>query len=94
MYLSCLVTLLPFVAALPAQKRSSPAPILFPRDNSTVIPGKYIVKMKDESDISALNGAMGLFPGEAHQQYNNVFKGFATELDESTLKALQDHPHV
>lgn len=94
MRLSTLLPLLPIVAAAPATKRAEPAPLLVPRDNSTVIHGKYIVKMKSHAGSSLLNNVMDLFPGDAHHVYNNLFKGFAANLDEAGLKALRDHPDV
>lgn len=94
MRLSTLLPLVPLVAAAPATKREEPAPLLVARDNSTVVPGKYIVKMKSNTGSSLIGSVMDLFPGDANHVYHNVFQGFAADLDETSLKSLRDHPDV
>lgn len=89
-----LLLLLPIAAAAPASKRAEPAPLIIPRDESAIFHGQYTIILKDDSDSKALTDIMELFPGNATQVYDNLFNGFTAELDETSLKALRDHPAV
>ncbi|QPH15795.1 hypothetical protein C2857_000292 [Epichloe festucae Fl1] len=93
MHLARLLPLLALAAAAPAL-RDAPAELLTPSDNSTVIPGKYIVKMKDSVGASGFSGVVKSLAAEPHLTYDSIFRGFATELDEAGLKALREHPDV
>ena len=68
MHVSVLLSLLPAVLAAPRAKRSEPAPLIVPRgDPADLIPGQYIVKLKDDSSFSVMDEAMSLFQiGRAH----------------------------
>ncbi|KAI0021667.1 proteinase T-like protein [Xylariomycetidae sp. FL0641] len=93
MRFTSLLLALPLALAAPA-KRSSPAPVLKPRD-APLIEGKYIVKLYGESTVHALNNALSLMAAEADHVYNVAdFKGFAGALDPSQVEALQAHPDV
>lgn len=81
------------LAAPATRKRSEPAPLIIPRD-AKIIPEKYIVKFKSGSGLSILDEALGKLTGDADHVYHDVFKGFATTLDESMLNTLRDHPDV
>lgn len=93
MHLARLLPLLALAAAAPAL-RDAPAELLTPSDNSTVIPGKYIVKMKDDVGASGFSDVVKSLAAEPHLTYDSIFRGFATELDEAGLKALREHPDV
>ena len=95
MRLSLFLTLLPVVLGAPTVKRDEPAPLIAAKDTSKVIPGKYIVKFKDESSFSASSeGEMSAFSQSADIVFDNVMKGFAGALDEQTLEDLRNHPDV
>jgi len=93
MYLARLLPLLALAAAAPAL-RDGLAELLIPSDNSTVIPGKYIVKLKDSVGASGFSDVVKSLAAEPHLTYDSIFRGFATELDEAGLKALREHPDV
>lgn len=95
MHIATLITLLPALAlAAPATKRDEPAPLLMARDATTAVAGKYIVKFRENSASSILEEAMKLIPGNADHTFKNIFKGFASRLDEKSLAALRAHPDV
>ncbi|KAI1451337.1 subtilisin-like protein [Annulohypoxylon moriforme] len=88
-----LFSLLPLALAAPA-KRAAPAPLIKPR-GSQLVEGKYIVKLYENSAISALEDTMGNFEGDADHVYNvEGFKGFASALTADALEKLQNHPDV
>ncbi|KAG5984610.1 hypothetical protein E4U55_004052 [Claviceps digitariae] len=93
MHISHLLPLLTLAAAAPS-KRAEPAPLLVPGENAKVIPGKYIVKLKDHVDASGLSGVVTSLGGDPEHTYDSVFKGFATTLDDAGLKALREHPDI
>ncbi|KAI1205306.1 subtilisin-like protein [Annulohypoxylon truncatum] len=86
-------SLLPLAWAAPA-KRAAPAPLIKPR-GSQLVEGKYIVKLYENSAISALEDTMTNFEGDADHVYNvEGFKGFASALTADALETLQNHPDV
>lgn len=87
-----LLSLLPLALAAPAP---STAPVIEPR-GTTIIPGKYIVKMKDGVNTTSVDSALSLIGSAAadHVYKAGAFKGFAGALDATTLSALQAHPDV
>ncbi|KAI1103888.1 subtilisin-like protein [Jackrogersella minutella] len=88
-----LFSLLPLALAAPA-KRAEPAPLVKPR-GSKLVEGKYIVKLYENSAVSALQDAMTHFEGDADHVYEvKGFKGFASALTAKDLKKLQNHPDV
>ncbi|KAI2613486.1 subtilisin-like protein [Hypoxylon fragiforme] len=88
-----LLSLLPLAFAAPA-KRAEPAPLLKPR-GSQLLEGKYIVKLYENSAISALADTMSAFEGDADHIYDiKGFKGFASTLTPENLETLQNHPDV
>ncbi len=95
MYRLALLSLLPLALAAPsAVRRSEPAPVLTPRASS-LIPGKYVVKMKGGTSAAALEEAMAAVPGDAEHVYTaGDFTGFAQALDAKALDALRSHPAV
>lgn len=95
MHAIALLSLLPLALAAPAtHKRAEPAPILRPRA-AELIPGQYIVKLKDGASTAALEDALSVLPHDAAHVYNaGGFSGFASKLDQATLEAVQNHPEV
>ncbi|XXG93763.1 Cuticle-degrading protease [Hypoxylon texense] len=90
---AALLSLLPLAFAAPA-KRAEPAPLLKPR-GSQLVEGKYIVKLYENSALSALEDTMSAFQGDADHVYNvEGFKGFASALTAEDLEKLQGHPDV
>jgi subtilisin family serine protease len=55
------------------------------------IPGRYIVKLKDDSDPSAVASAHGLAPSNI---YRNTIRGFAGAIPEARLEQLQRDSRV
>ncbi|QUC20980.1 uncharacterized protein UV8b_05221 [Ustilaginoidea virens] len=93
MQLSYLLSLVSLVAAVPT-KRAEPAPLIAAKDASAIVPGRYIVKLKDEVGASAFDDAVKSATGPVHHVYEDVIKGFATSVDEAGLKELQNHADV
>ena len=97
LYSSTLLALLPLALAAPAPAGplDRRAPIISPR-GVEIIPGKYIVKLKEGSDNTALEKAIALLT-KATAKYvysNDKFKGFASDLDDLTLDILRSLPQV
>ncbi|KAK0643932.1 peptidase S8/S53 domain-containing protein [Cercophora newfieldiana] len=68
------------------------APVIQPRA-AQLIPGSYIVKLKDgASDTTLLNAIKGVRPNHIYR--NSKFKGFSADLSSSALKTVQDLPEV
>ncbi|KAH9983982.1 hypothetical protein F4779DRAFT_624488, partial [Xylariaceae sp. FL0662B] len=85
------LSLLSLAFAAPT-KRAEPAPLLKPR-GSQLIEGKYIVKLYDNSAISALEDTMSIFTADADHVYNvEGFKGFAASLTAEDLETIKSHP--
>ncbi|KAK0708931.1 peptidase S8/S53 domain-containing protein [Apiosordaria backusii] len=91
---AALLALLP--AALAAPATSGPldkrAPIISARAGK-VVPGKYIVKLKDGASDAVVNKVLGKH--KADQIYKGgKFKGFAGALDDVSLEAIRYLPEV
>ncbi|KAK3311946.1 subtilisin-like serine protease precursor [Apodospora peruviana] len=76
-------------SAGPLDKR---APLIQARSPAKVVPGKYIVKLKDGITDAAVNKAVGKYT--ASQVYKGVFKGFAGTFDAASLEAIRNLPDV
>ena len=88
MQLSLLLSLLPALAL------AAPAPIIQPRAGSP-IPGRYIVRLKNENLQTALENALKLLPKDpAHVYQFEGFSGFAAEINDNVVKLLQALPGV
>lgn len=80
-----LATLLPLALA---------APVIQPR-GAQVIPGSYIVKLKDgASDATLQNTIKGLKANPEHTYKGGKFKGFAAKLSAANLDAVRKLPEV
>lgn len=90
MRLSVLLAILPATFAAPSV-RAEPASIKR-RENG--IPGKFIVRLRDEVSMSSVQSARALLKTEPERTYKNVFHGFAGSMDEEELEALRNHPDV
>lgn len=88
-----LLALLPMAMAAPSAKRSSPAPLLVPR-NAELIEGKYIVKMKDGLVAATVNGLVSTLSSTADYTYSRKFNGFAGSLSEKEIDDLRADPNV
>jgi len=87
MKLSLLLALLPVVLALPA-------PVILPRAGSA-IPGKYIIKLKNENTEELIKGALKLLNKDPAHVYNfGKFAGFAAELDDNLVQIIRSFPGV
>lgn len=93
MHLSSLLALVPLALAAPAPANSR-APILQPRGGQ-IVPGKYIVKLRDGVTDGVLDTVMGkLGSAKADHVYKGSFKGFASKIDSKLLEVLRDIPEV
>ncbi|KAK0650401.1 Cuticle-degrading protease [Lasiodiplodia hormozganensis] len=78
----------PFLPLLPL---ATAAPLLAPREDAEVIPGKYIVVLKPEAEESAFSNLLDLFDNAADHVYNiGTFKGAAGSLTDALLKTVQN----
>ncbi|KAK1756701.1 peptidase S8/S53 domain-containing protein [Echria macrotheca] len=95
MYSAAVLALLPLALAAPSGPIDRRAPILHPR-GAEIIPGKYIVKLKDGATEATLDKAIGkLRKGKPQHVYKNTgFKGFAATVEDADLEALQALPDV
>lgn len=85
MRLSLLLAVLPVVLA---------APVINPRAG-TIIPGKYIVKMKNDALQEALQGALDLLEKTPHHTYSfGSYKGFAAEMTDAIVALVSKLPGV
>jgi hypothetical protein len=93
---TALLALLPAALAAPtAEPLSKRAPVITARAGQ-VVPGKYIVKLKESATEDALNRAVGkLGKSKADHIYRGAqFKGFAGKIDAALLEELRDLPDV
>ncbi|CAG9990981.1 unnamed protein product [Clonostachys byssicola] len=90
---SLLLALLPAALCSPTQP-SKPAPLLQRRDQTGVLPNKYIVKFKDTSVNTRAESILSTLAVTPEHTFEHVFKGFSGELDQETLEALRNHPDV
>lgn len=66
------------------------APLIIPRD-TTLIPGKYIVKMKSDASKADLDEAKALLANSPDHEYEfGGFNGFAGSVSATTVSKLQD----
>ncbi|KAF1941291.1 subtilisin-like serine protease-like protein PR1A [Clathrospora elynae] len=87
MQLSLLLALLPAVLALPA-------PVIVPRAGSP-IPGRYIVKMKNENLETLINSALKLLRKDpAHVYKFGGFGGFSADMADDIVELLRNLPGV
>ncbi|KAF2744710.1 oryzin precursor [Sporormia fimetaria CBS 119925] len=89
--LATLAALLPLALSAPV---ASPAPVILPRDG-IAIPGKYIVKLKNEALEDLVELALKrLAKGpEAKFGFGN-FKGFSAEMDDKIVDFIRKLPFV
>ncbi|OAA51422.1 subtilisin-like protease [Metarhizium rileyi] len=92
MKVSTLLAILPIAMAAPS-KRSSPAPVLVPRDVQ-LVEGKYIVKMKAATSGPTVVSAVSSIAADADHTYTHSFQGFAASLTPEEIEQLRDDPNV
>ncbi|USP81715.1 uncharacterized protein yc1106_08989 [Curvularia clavata] len=87
MKLSLLISLLPVALALPA-------PVIVPRAG-TPIPGRYIVKMKNQNLETLINNALKLLRKDpAHVYHFGGFGGFSADMADDIVDLLRNLPGV
>ena len=95
-FLTTLLTLLLTALAAPtAETLTKRAPIITARAGD-VIPGKYIIKLKEGANNNVLNAAvskLGNFKAD-HVYRGRRFKGFAGKIEAALLEELRALPHV
>ncbi|KAK3369878.1 alkaline protease-like protein [Podospora didyma] len=92
---TAILALLPLALAAPApvteellQTRAEPAPVILPREGK-LIPGKYIVKLKDGASDATIDAIIAKVAGSPSHVYKGKFKGFASKIDAATLAKIQ-----
>jgi len=93
---TALLALLPAALAAPtAEPLDKRAPIISARAGH-VVPGKYIIKLKEGTSDDALEAAVGkLGKSKADHVYRNrKFKGFAGKVEAALLEELRALPEV
>lgn len=78
------------LAAPSLTRRAEPAALLTPRVSAQAIPGKYIVKMAKNAEVSI---AATTYKA-VHTYKSHSFKGFAAHLDDEQLEAVRNNPNV
>ena len=87
MKLSLLIALLPVALALPA-------PVIVPRAG-TPIPGRYIVKMKNQNLETLINNSLKLHNKDpAHIYQFGGFGGFSADMADDIVELLRNLPGV
>jgi subtilisin family serine protease len=101
-----LVVLLVLAAVSPALAQDDGANDVFlSADASTIIPGRYIVVLKDGADGAAVDAAIaeaqlaaaaieGSGAVDVHYRYEAALLGFAASMPASSLDALRKNPNV
>jgi hypothetical protein len=80
------------LAALPLTAFA--APVITPRAGS-IIPGKYIVKLKSDSAQTVLDAALKLLKKDPDNVFGfGNFKGFSGELSDAVVEVLSKLPGV
>lgn len=88
------LAVLPLAAGAPSlSRREEPAPLLEARGGQA-IPGKFIVKFREGSPLSAIQNALSLLNGNADHVFKNVFSGFAASMNTVVVDMLRNHPDV
>ncbi|KAK1777045.1 peptidase S8/S53 domain-containing protein [Copromyces sp. CBS 386.78] len=93
MKLSAVLALLPLAMAAPSAPIDKRAPILEARAGTKVVPGKYIVKLRDGASDDVLDKAVKKL-GKADHVYKHAFRGFAGRIDDKTLDEIRSIPDV
>ncbi|PFH59833.1 hypothetical protein XA68_11782 [Ophiocordyceps unilateralis] len=75
-------------------EREEPAPLHKAADEDKVIPGKYIVRLKNGTDSSHRDEVLGRLSAGTDHVYRGGFHGFARSLDERELEVMLNHEHV
>ena len=75
------------------------APLYTPEEVDLIIADKYIIKLKNESNLLTLaksrrNSIWNKALEKADHVYDGIFNGFAAKLDAVTLKQFREHPEV
>lgn len=83
-----------FILAAISLALAAPSPPPQVRDMDPRIIDKYIVRLKESSEIAALGSILDSFSIETDHLYSNVFNGFAATLDDDQVAKLHNHPQV
>ena len=95
MHFLTVLALLPLASCAPAALTND-AP-LSQSSTAQLVPGRYIVKLKDDTSVDELHATVSTLGGVgkvSHVYGGGHFKGFATELDAKNLEDLRQHPGV
>ena len=95
MHLSTFLAFLPLVLGAPGTLHTRRAPIVSPK-GARIVPGSYIVKLKNGAADSVLEEAVGKLGSVKadHVFKTGDFRGFASKIDDATLDILQSLPNV
>lgn len=80
-----------FIPFLSLLSFAAAAPVLAPREKSEIIPGKYIVVLKPESEQPAFSHILDLFGDGLDYKYEiGTFKGLSGSLTETLLTSVKN----
>lgn len=96
---TALLALLPAVLAAPAAEPLDKRAPVIAASAGQVVPGKYIIKLRDDADDDVLDRAVGRLGKSGKSKAEHIyrggkFKGFAGKIDASTLEELRTLPEV
>ncbi|KAK2594077.1 hypothetical protein QQS21_008226 [Conoideocrella luteorostrata] len=94
MKLHLAIAFLPAILAAPSAKRAEPAPLLTPRGANAIVPDRYIVKFKDGTTATSVDGLVSSLAQEANHVFSHIFKGFAGHMNAGELETLRNRPDV
>lgn len=93
MRLSTIAIILPLGCCQPHYLEQGAVPPLITRDAGPEMANKYIVKFKDDTDVTTINAALESV-GENTHTFEHVFGGFAARLDNLAVELLRQFPDV
>lgn len=86
-----LLFVVPLILASPTTKSAQPAPLLISPANSQLAVDRYIVKLKGTSSLSVMEDLLSSIGSKMRHKYDNVFKGFAANLNDTMLNIVRGH---
>ncbi|OAA73034.1 serine protease prots [Akanthomyces lecanii RCEF 1005] len=89
-----LLFVVPLILASPTTKSAQPAPLLISPANSQLAVDRYIVKLKGTSSLSVMEDLLSSIGSKMRHKYDNVFKGFAANLNDTMLNSVRGHIDV
>lgn len=93
-FLGLVLVLLLAIAGPTFAAGDGPVAPLLGQDRPDALAGRYIVVFKDDAGPAAVDAALARLEGRVLFRYGAALQGFAAELPERAVEALQRNPHV